>query len=219
MKNILVTHFHPMTEIFKRYADLAMAHNEKSAKEQGFEVQFSTARNNPENTIYRERAWWLCHVMDGCADGDRILWMDADAVIVGKNLATVFDHVKDGEVGLTKFKSDKWNCGVMAFIVGPVTRKLFAEILNHVHGYGDHDKVEEWSAHECANCALPTNERGPLCGSSKHGLIDLPDKWNDAKLNPDSEIVGFHLMDGYSKYRRIRQTIDALKGPLNGNAS
>jgi hypothetical protein len=203
--NIIVTHFHPMARIFKQMADLSKKHNAEMAKKMGWGFEYDDNRSVPDLSIYRERSNWICDVMSRHKTGDNILWLDADCLVVGKHTEDIFAEKQDADVGLVKYYMGRWNCGVMAFSITPTIRSLFDEIVRHKHGeLGD----DNWTENQCANCPMAPAARGPLCGSSSVVLAELSKKWNSPSYEPDTEILGYHIMDGYTKYKRI---IDALE--------
>jgi len=206
--NIIVTHFFPLGPIFSLLSDITTKHNRAQAERLGWAYEFSDKRR-VAGSIYRERSVWILDVMSRYKEGDNILWIDADAVIIGNNTEEIFKDKGDGDVGLVKYMNEKWNCGVMAFEINKTTITMFEEIVGHNHGDKCHDG---WNWNERTACPLAPPGRGPLCESSNVKLTELDRKWNDAEVRKETEIAGFHMLDGYSQVKRVNAALSAREG-------
>ena len=198
----IVTHLYPRHYVHEEMFALSLAYNKSVAEKLGWSFFADSLRRVPKMSFFRERPAILVEAVSSMQDGDRVLWVDGDALIVGKNTAAIFDNLGAADVGATKI-SGCWHTGVLAISVNPNTRELLTLMRDHVHSK-DEASQENWTAHQCEGCTIPVGQRGPLCGSSKVNLIELSRKWNDEEVHDDTEIVGFHGTFAVKKLQKIK---------------
>jgi len=216
MKTYVVTHYAPRSHPSRDFWNISREHNGKWAGRLGWEFHADEKRRLPDQLIYREKAAYLTECMAGMDDGDRVLWLDGDAVIL-RDPAAIWDELGSADIGMTKFVRERWNSGVCAMAVNPVVRALWPEIQNHEHdwkiGFIDtplaENVCEMWRAHECADCPLPPGQRGPLCGSHKTRVVELHRRWNEhwEMRNGDTRILGLHMMGAHRTLRCMKEAL------------
>ena len=221
----LVTHYYPryplQAEIFK----LTSEHNRRVADKLGWSFFSDSLRRVPHLNVWREKSAILCDTFAQLADGDEVLWLDGDCLMVGEEIPEIFAAIAGYDYAMAK-PFGRWNSGVVPMVVSPQIRELWREMRDHTHEnvakigecsiVGDHRSIiqgasETWNANECADCPWPPEKRGPLCGSHKVKLVLLDTKWNQRPedVNDDTQIIGFHRHNGFTKHRMILKVLEA----------
>lgn len=216
MKTAIVTHYIPWMPYSGDFWKISSEQSKAWATKLGWEIYADSKRRLADPFIYREKAAMLSEVMGECEDGDRILWLDGDALIV-RDPSAIFDDLKGADLGMVKFVHRRWNSGVCAMVVNPATRALWPEVVTHAHtrdtpfvdGPLTENVCEDWTAHECDNCPHTPGNRGPLCGSSKTMVIELDRRFNEhwEARDENTRIFGFHMMGAHRTGRLMREAL------------
>lgn len=201
----IVTHYFPRCEPHVLFFELAKSVNAKWAKSLGWNFVADSLRRL-RVSIYREKAAILTEVIQGLPDGDRVLWLDGDAVIVA-NPEPIWDDLGDADIGMVKVRH--WNSGVVPMTVNSATRNLWVDVRDHKHSHENPPEHEVWDANVCDDCPLEAGDRGPLCGSRKRTLVELGHRWNEnhEKRDNDTRIVGHHRLEPWGKLKAMQETI------------
>jgi len=207
--NTIVTHYCPRHHLHEEMFALSSGYNKSVADKLGWKFFADSKRRVPQKDLFRERSAILAEAASSMQDGDKMLWIDGDALIVGKNTSAIFNELGSADVGATKLY-DCWHTGVLAISINTNTRELLTQMRDHIHAT-DEACHENWTAHECNNCKIPVGQRGPLCGSSKIKLIELAHKWNDEAIHDDTEIVGYHGTFAVEKLKNIKEFVEKNK--------
>lgn len=228
MNTTFVTHNYPTDQYSAEMFQLSSAHNARVAASYGWSVVADSKRRVPDRSYYREKAALLVETIDSLKDGDRILWVDGDALLIGKHIDHIFNDLGNYDLGMVKVRLGRWNSGVMPIAVNPITRDLWVQVRDHSHrgpwidgplttqisdvrdidGQLEAAELrEQWSGHKCASCPYAPNERGPLCGSFTTSVIELDKKWNSETVEKDTEIVHIAFFDHITKLRRVKEIL------------
>lgn len=221
MRTAIVTHYVARCEPQRQFWALSKANNEAWAKRLGWEFFADEKRRMPSiKLIYREKSAIITEVMAGMQDGDRLLWLDGDAVIVA-DPSGIWDALGKADIGMVKFRAKHWNSGVVPINVNAASKEMWAEVVTHRHekdqpaadamidGKIAHAVCEVWDAHECENCPWTPGNRGPLCGSHKTKVVELDRRWNEHhdKRDADTKIVGMHMMEAWATLKAMQETL------------
>jgi hypothetical protein len=211
MKTIIVTHYAPTCTPHRHLFGLAKFVNFKWAQSLGWDFIADDSRR--VESIYRERSAILAEVIAGLEDGDRVLWLDGDALIVASP-EPIWTDLGDNDIGMVRFDSNNnvvryWHAGVVPMTVNSATRNLWVEIRNHKHSNENPPEHEVWDANACLGCPIEPGNRGPLCGSHKIRRVELGHRWNEhhEKRDIDTRIVGHHMMEPWAKFKAMQETI------------
>ena len=184
--------------------------------------------------VYREKSAILADKIQEMQDGDLCLWMDGDAVIV-QDPSGIWDNLGDADVGMTKFKANRWNGGVVPFRVNAETRALWPECVEHTHSSGKdfadlstgdrlgrflnnktpppegvHDNKDPCEmVNECETCPRSVGDRTPLCTTNGLKVVPIDSRFNEHfdKKNKDTRIIGLHMMSMSRTLRLMKEAI------------
>jgi hypothetical protein len=196
----LVTHYHPKNIYAQEMFDVSREFNRKVAERHGWNFIADSQRRVPHLGLYREKAAILVDAMKNMQDGDLVLRIDGDCLIIGQKTPEIFNELGQSDLALPKMNG-RWTCSVVAFRVNAVTREMWDLHTTHEHVP---DSKPGWDGHVCKSCPWPEWKRGLLCGSRKTSLAPLHRKWSDIiTIHPDTEIVGYHGYDVLFKRAKI----------------
>jgi len=208
MKTTVVTHYFPRCEPHRQFFELAKSVNAKWAKSLGWQFVADSLRRL-SGSVFREKAAILTEVLQGLPDGDRVLWLDGDTVMVA-NPEPIWDDLGAADIGMVKaILGHRWHAGVVPMTVNSATRNLWVEVRDHKHSHENPPEHEVWDANICDDCRIAPGDRGPLCGSRKHTLVELGHRWNEhhEKRDNDTRIVGHHAMEAWATLKAMQETI------------
>lgn len=199
----VVSHYWPAMEIYEEFFALACVWNGRACEKMGWPFFFDTKRRVPERNPWREKSAKLIEVFTTLVDGDRVLWIDGDCLMVGNAIQEIFEDLGDSELGMVKYGNSKeWNCGVTPMVLTEGVRELWRDIR-------DHPNPELLDLEEHARAL------GPDCAVMAHGVRvkELGRRWNDKydEVNKETQIIGFHGLDGYSKRDRMLHSMEVMK--------
>lgn len=128
----LVTHFYPRYTQQDEMFDLTLDYNRKAVEPRGWRVFADKVRRVPDRNIWREKSAIICEALTSLKDGDEVLWLDGDCLIVGELCGEIFTDIANYDFGMVKLWT-RWNSGVVPMIVSPQVRELWLEMRDHEH--------------------------------------------------------------------------------------
>jgi hypothetical protein len=216
----LITHFFPRYYLQAEFFKLTSDFNRAACERMKWSFVADSQRRVPDKNVWREKAAIIYETVAGLPDGDEVLWVDGDCLLIGANLPEIFRVIEGRDYAMAK-RNGRWNSGVVPMVVSTQIRNLWRNVRDHTHGdvarcgiAGDHRSIiqgaaETWNANECATCPWPPERRGPLCGSHDVRLVELPRRWNQdpPDVNADTQIIGFHRDTGWGKLAKIKEAV------------
>lgn len=217
----IITHYMPRCKQHSDFFALTRAFNGKKATALGWGFIADDKVRVPKKNPWRERAAIIAEVVAGLPYGDEVLWVDGDCLIVGDDTGSIFTEIANVDYGMVKIDG-KWNAGVVPMRVSPQIRTLWVQMRDHRHAGECYDNeiasarptpdevYETWDANTCEGCPWEPAKRGPLCGSHNVRLVEIGHKWDErpSTVDADTQIVGFHRNDAFTKLRMITKILE-----------
>ena len=208
----VITHHFPRTQAQSQYFALTRAFNETVVRNNlGWEFYADEKRRAPNLNILREKSAIVHEVLDGIPGGDEVLWIDGDVLLVGDRIGDIFNQLGENDFGMCRIDG-RLNSGVIPMKVNPTTRELWKEILYHER-QDSKPVINELIRQDVHDLLLDADLLGSAPGVSdsyKVKLIELPSMWNECKtITADTQIIGYHGYDAYSKLRLIQKELEA----------
>jgi len=214
----VITHYFPWSSVHSRYFALTSGFNETVARNLGLEFHSDERRRVPDLNLLREKSAIIHEVLDGLPDGDEVLWIDGDVLLVGNRIGDIFNHLGDeGDFGMSRIDG-RLNAGVIPMKVNSSIRELWKEILYHER-QDSTPVINELIRQNIEELLADANNPRPsACGndSYKVKLIELPSIWNECqtivsecRVTADTQIIGYHGYDAYSKLYMIEKELEA----------
>lgn len=185
----VVTHNAPRSPSHNEFFALSSEWNARVCIEQGMSFSSDTKRRVPSENFWREKAAKLIEYMSGIANGEQVLWIDGDCLMVGENIAEIFKDLKGRELGMVKFgKSRLWSCGVCPMVKHDAVVGLWKSVLE-----SKNPTLLDLEEH-----ARALDKCDVMYGVT---VQELPRVWNEARedVGADTKIIGFHGLDGFAK--------------------
>jgi len=201
----IVTHYWNEMDIHNEFFRLTSEFNRRVAQRLGWRFDADSKKRVSIENPWREKAAKLVESFEGMPDGDQVLWIDGDCLLVGNDIELIFDDLGIHDIGMVKFGASKeWNCGVTPMTVNPVVRALWKDVRDHPN-----NMLLDLEEHVKA---LDNDHFIPV-GEHRVTVVELARKWNETydERNSFTEIIGFHGYDAYTKRDRIASVLEILK--------